>query len=67
MRTAVIERLLSRLPTGARALAWGGILVGILAFWVALPPLKVREAFVPLVIGLVAIGLGIAGSAGARL
>ena len=60
MRTAVIERLLSRLPTGARALAWGGILVGILAFWVALPPLKVREAFVPLVIGLVAIGLGIA-------
>jgi simple sugar transport system permease protein len=56
----VIERLLSRLPTGARALAWAGILVGILAFWVALPPLKVREALVPLVIGLVAIGLGIA-------
>jgi general nucleoside transport system permease protein len=56
----VIDRLLSRMPKGARALAWAGILVGILAFWVALPPLKVREALVPLVIGLVAIGLGIA-------
>jgi ABC-type uncharacterized transport system permease subunit len=56
----VIERLLSRLPTGARALAWAGILVGIVAFWVALPPLKVREPLVPLMIGVVAIGLGIA-------
>ena len=54
------ERLLSRLPKGARALAWAGILVGILAFWVALPPLKVREPIVPILIGLVAIGLGIA-------
>jgi ABC-type uncharacterized transport system permease subunit len=56
----VIERLLGRLPTGARALAWAGILVGIVAFWVALPPLKVREPLVPLVIGLIAVGLGIA-------
>jgi simple sugar transport system permease protein len=56
----VIERLLSRRPRGPRALAWAGILVGILAFWVALPPLKVREPIVPLLIGLVAVGLGIA-------
>jgi simple sugar transport system permease protein len=41
-------------------LAWLGILVGITAFWIALPPLKVREPIVPLLIGLVAIGLGIA-------
>ena len=60
----MIEKLLSRLPRGARALAWAGILVGIVAFWVALPPLKVREPLVPLVIGLVAIGLGVAAVRG---
>jgi len=58
--SAITERVLSRLPSGPRALAWAGILVGILAFWVALPPLKVREPIVPLLIGLVAVGLGIA-------
>jgi ABC-type uncharacterized transport system permease subunit len=56
----VIEQVLSRLPSGPRALAWAGIVVGILAFWVALPPVKVREPVVPLLIGLIAIGLGIA-------
>ena len=56
----MIERLLNRLSSGARALAWGGILVGIVAFWVTLPPLKVREPIVPILIGLVAVGLGIA-------
>jgi ABC-type uncharacterized transport system permease subunit len=60
----VTERLLAKLPRGPRALAWGGILVGILAFWVALPPLKVREPVVPLLIGLVAVGLGIAALRG---
>ncbi len=54
----MIDRLLARLPHGARALALAGILVGLLAFWIALPPLKVREPLVPIVIGLVAIGLG---------
>ena len=53
------ERLLSRLPTGARAVAWTGIAFGLLAFWVALPPLKLREPVLPIVIGLVAIGLGL--------
>ena len=60
MSTAMSERLRGRLPTGARALAWVGIFVGIAAFWVALPPLKVRDPLVPLVIGLIAVGLGIA-------
>ncbi len=55
----MIERLLQRLPQGARGLAWLGILVGLLAFWVALPPLKLREPIVPVVIGLVAIALGV--------
>jgi simple sugar transport system permease protein len=52
-------RLFERLPSGHRALAWLGILLGIAAFWVALPPLKVREPIVPALIGIVAIGLGV--------
>jgi ABC-type uncharacterized transport system permease subunit len=55
----MIDGLLARLPRGDRALAWGGILVGLLAFWVALPPLKLREPIVPILIGLAAVGLGI--------
>ena len=51
-------RLLERLPRGARGVAWLGVLVGLLAFWVALPPLKVREPIVPILIGVVALGLG---------
>lgn len=55
----MMQRVLDRLPRGPRGLAWLGILVGLLAFWVALPPLKVREPIVPVVIGLVAIALGV--------
>ena len=46
----MIGRLLARLPRGLRAIAWLGILVGIAAMWVALPPLKVREPIVPILI-----------------
>jgi general nucleoside transport system permease protein len=53
------RRLLDRLPKGARAVAWLGVLVGLVAFWVALPPLNVRNPIVPVVIGLVALGLGV--------
>jgi simple sugar transport system permease protein len=51
-------RIVDRLPRGDRGLAWLGIVLGLLAFWVALPPLKVREPLLPLVIGVLAIGLG---------
>ena len=51
-------QLLSRLPRGTRAIAWLGVLVGLLAFWVALPPLKVRAPIVPVLIGVVAVALG---------
>jgi len=54
----MIERLLARLPRGDRAVALVGILVGLAAFWVALPPLKLRSPILPVVIGAVAIGLG---------
>jgi simple sugar transport system permease protein len=54
----VIERFLERLPRGARAVAYAGILTGLAAFWVALPPLKARSPIWPVVIGIVAAALG---------
>ena len=56
----MIDRLLSWRPSPEPTMAWIGILLGLLAFWVALPPLKVREPAVPVAIGLVAIAVGIA-------
>jgi general nucleoside transport system permease protein len=54
----VSERLLARLPRGARAAAIAGILVGLAAFWIALPPLNVRSPLWPALIGIVAVALG---------
>ncbi len=54
----MIDRILGRLPRGPRTVAMFGILAGLVAFWVALPPLKVRTPILPVVIGLVAIALG---------
>ena len=55
----VIAAVTARLPRGDRALAWVAILLGIAAFWVALPPLKVREPVVPIILGLFALTIGI--------
>jgi simple sugar transport system permease protein len=55
----VSERLLARLPRGARATAIAGILVGLAAFWIALPPLNVRSPLWPALIGIVAVALGV--------
>jgi general nucleoside transport system permease protein len=52
------QRLSARLPRGARAVAWLGILFGILAAWVALPPVGARSAVWTVVIGLIAILVG---------
>ena len=52
------ERVLARLPRGPRAVAWAGVVLGLLAFWIALPPLKVRTPVVAVLLGLLAIGLG---------
>ena len=56
----MIRYVSARRPSNDRAVAWIGILLGLVAFWVALPPLKVREPIVPILIGLAAVGLGIA-------
>jgi ABC-type uncharacterized transport system permease subunit len=37
---------------------WGGVVLGLLAFWLALPPLLVRSPVPSLVLALAAIGLG---------
>jgi general nucleoside transport system permease protein len=52
----------SRLPQGWRTVAWIGVAVGFAAAFVALPPLEVRNPVAPIVIGLVALTIGI-GSA----
>ena len=54
-----MNRVLARLPQGPRGIAWLGILVGLAAFWVALPPLKLRTPILPVAIGLIAIALGV--------
>ena len=54
----MMNRLIERLPRGARAVAFVGVLVGLAAFWVALPPVHARSPIWPITIGLVAIALG---------
>ena len=50
---------MSRLPRGWRAVAWGGVAVGFAAALVALPPVTVRSPAMPVVLGLVALTLGV--------
>jgi ABC-type uncharacterized transport system permease subunit len=38
---------------------WGGVALGILAWWIALPPLMIRTPVPSVVVALVAIGLGV--------
>ncbi len=52
------SHVLERLPRGARGIAFLGILLGLAAFWVALPPLNVRSPVWPVLIGIVAVALG---------
>ena len=49
----------ARRPSSDRVLAWIGIAFGLIAFWVALPPLKVRTEWIPPVIGLFGITCGV--------
>lgn len=50
---------MKRLPRGWRAVAWAGVVVGVFAALVALPPIEVRTPIAPVVIGLFALTLGI--------
>ena len=51
--------LLDRLPRGARAVAWIGMALGLLAFFVALPPIAARSPIWPLLLGILGIAAGI--------
>ena len=50
---------MSRLPRGGRAIAWAGVLTGVLAGLIALPPIEIRSAAAPVVVGLAALTVGI--------
>jgi general nucleoside transport system permease protein len=52
------ERLVAALPRGTRAIAWGSILLGLVAAWIALPPLATRSLGPSVAIACVAIVLG---------
>jgi simple sugar transport system permease protein len=56
------SRLTHHLPHGLRAVAYVGIVVGLLGAWIALPPLTARSWWLSLAVCLVAITLG-AGAA----
>ena len=45
--------------TGPRAIGMLGIGLGMLAFWLALPPVHYRTALVPVVVGIFAVAAGI--------
>jgi ABC-type uncharacterized transport system permease subunit len=45
--------------TARRAIGLGGIVLGALAFWLALPPLAARTAALPVLVGLLAVAAGI--------
>ena len=48
-----------RFAFGARTVAWIGVVLGILAFFFALPPVEARAPWVPALVGLTGVGCGI--------
>jgi simple sugar transport system permease protein len=57
----VRERLNERSLAAARHVAIAGIVIGILAGWLALPPATVRNPALPIVLGFIAVLLGAYG------
>jgi len=50
---------LARLPRGPRGVGIAGIGLGLLAFWLALPPLASRTVLWPILVGLLAAAAGV--------
>jgi simple sugar transport system permease protein len=46
-------------PSGPRAIGIAGIVLGAIAFWLALPPLASRTVLIPILLGMLAIAAGI--------
>jgi simple sugar transport system permease protein len=59
--TAFAQRLTLERLTAARSVGWAGIGLGLLAFWLSLPPVEQRTVAVPIVVG--AAGLAAAAYA----
>ena len=51
--------VVDRIPRGPRGVGILGILLGALAFWLALPPVAVRTELWPVLVGILAIACGI--------
>ena len=52
------SRIAARVPHGARAISWTGILLGLVAAWIALPPFTVRSLGPSVAIATIGITLG---------
>jgi general nucleoside transport system permease protein len=59
VRAATERSLLLDRLSSPKAIGLLGILLGLLAFWLALPPLATRSPLVPLAVGIFAIAAGI--------
>jgi ABC-type uncharacterized transport system permease subunit len=68
--TATVERAGVERETVARWLAYGGVALGVVAFWITLPPVTTRSPLLPLLVGLAGVTAGavaIRQGAGRRL
>ena len=61
MATTVRDSVLDRLPRGNRLVAWIGVLLGLLAFFIALPPFTVRSFVPSILLGLLGLSAGVWG------
>jgi len=57
--TSLALPLAARAANGLRRVAWVGIAIGLLAAWLALPPLSIRSWVPSLVLALIAVMLGL--------
>ena len=61
-RPPVLDRVrdwaLARVPRGAKATGIAAVVLAVIAAWIALPPVTVRSAAVPIAIAAVALALG---------
>ncbi len=56
--SAAAETIRARMPSGARAVGLAGVVAGLLALWLALPPFEVRAQGAPVALALVGVGCG---------
>jgi general nucleoside transport system permease protein len=54
-----VSTFATRLPSGQRSLAGLGVVIGIVAALLMIPPITLRSPVVPVVVGLVAVTIGI--------